>query len=350
MPAYKNTSEQEQHNQAPIGRRLLLWTGYSLAGMGALIMVLALVGITFQAVATASDNRNYPPPGQLVDVGGFQLHIYCEGEGDPVIIIDAGTGGWSNDYRHLLAEISQDARVCVFDRAGYGWSDPGPLPRTSQTMAKELHTLLTNANIAPPFILVGHSMGGYNVRVFADLYPEEVAGIVLVESANEDQWSLLPPEVGAFLSSQIKSMRRAAIMSRLGLLRLVGTPVNPHLSPQLQQISKTAWARSQTFDVLIAEMESVHESAAQVRATGSLGDIPLVVISASNSFEAFRTPDSNFPFDEANHIWMVLQSDLAQLSTSSTHLISDTGTHHIHTAEPEMIVAAIRQMIRAVDR
>jgi pimeloyl-ACP methyl ester carboxylesterase len=138
------------------------------------------------------DSQRSPEAGRLVDVGGHQLKINCTGRGSPTVILESGLGDVLGEWRRAQAQISNFTRVCSYDRAGYGESDAGPLPRTSSQISGELHALLQNAGEHPRFILVGHSFGGYNVRVFNGQYPNEVAGVVLADSTQEDEYELLP--------------------------------------------------------------------------------------------------------------------------------------------------------------
>src|SRR5688572_2906899 len=162
-------------------RRLLVWLG----GIVAVLLGLGLVGAGYESVAEAADARAYPPPGQLVDVGGYRLHINCVGTGSPTVVIDAGWGDWSAVWSSWVQPAAaQTTRVCTYDRAGYGYSEAGPLPRTSERFAQELHTLLQEAQVPGPYVLVGHSLGGALVRVFAQQYAAEVAGVVLIDSMN----------------------------------------------------------------------------------------------------------------------------------------------------------------------
>src|SRR5215212_5577313 len=172
-----------------IGRRVLRGIGRTLAALFGLIVVLGLVGASYESAAEAADVRAYPPPGQLVDVGGYRLHINCVGTGSPTVVIDAGWGDWSGGWSRVQPEAAKTTRVCTYDRAGMGYSEAGPLPRTAEQFAKELHSLLQRADIPGPYVLVGHSMGGAPVRVFAQTYAAEVVGVVLIESIN-------PGEVG----------------------------------------------------------------------------------------------------------------------------------------------------------
>ena len=161
-----------------------------LIGLAALVSVLALVGAIYQIIATQINEKKYPPPGRLVDVGGYRLHIHClerESEkGGPTVVMDAGIGECSLGWSLVQPEIAKFAHVCTYDRAGLGWSDSAPTARTSQQIVSDLHALLGNAGIEPPYVMVGHSFGGLNLRLYASRFPEEVAGMVLVDSAHED--------------------------------------------------------------------------------------------------------------------------------------------------------------------
>src|SRR5919199_6834172 len=178
--------QQSQPVSAPKrrGRGCLVWLGVSLAAF----LGLALVGYMYEPMAEAADAKAYPPPGQMVDVGGYRLHINCTGTGSPTVVIDGGWGDWSASWSSWVQpEVARTTRVCTYDRAGMGWSEAGPLPRTAEHFAHELHTLLHNAHVLGPYVLVGHSFGGLPVRVFAHEYAAEVAGVVLIESMHPSQ-------------------------------------------------------------------------------------------------------------------------------------------------------------------
>src|SRR6266852_221780 len=164
------------------GRTRARQLGRGLIAVLGLLVVLGLVGTMDESVAEAADVRAYPPPGQMIDVGGHSLHINCVGTGTPTVVIDAGwgdsSGAWSS---WVQPEAARTTRVCTYDRAGMGYSEPGPLPRTAEIFALELHRLLRGAGEPGPYVLVGHSLGGLPVRVFAHEYAAEVAGVVLIE-------------------------------------------------------------------------------------------------------------------------------------------------------------------------
>src|SRR5437016_14256702 len=181
----KGSSSVSPRPRRTIRRRLLRFLGIlSLSLVG--LLLLALLS---QALASAVDASHYLAPGKLVDIGGYRLHINCTGTGSPTVILDAGLGGTSLDWSKVQPAVARFTRVCSYDRAGYGWSETGPGPRTSQQMVTELHLLLAHAQINGPYILVGHSLGGLNMRLYAYHYPQEVAGMILLDSTSEHQFS-----------------------------------------------------------------------------------------------------------------------------------------------------------------
>ncbi len=163
-----------------------MWWTISV-GIFCLAIVLIVSGTLYQFISSKIDESSYPPPGKLVDIGGFRLHINCTGEGGPAVILDSGLGGNSLEWSLIQPKLAKFIHVCSYDRAGQGWSDESPLARTSQNIVDELHRLLHKAEVPGPYILVGHSSGGINMRLYASRYPNEVAGVVLVDSAHEDQ-------------------------------------------------------------------------------------------------------------------------------------------------------------------
>src|SRR5918993_1185104 len=165
------------------------WTGKAILWLVVTLLVLAVVGAIYQAIATDRAERSYPPPGEMVDVGGYSLHINCVGQGSPTVVLDGGSGEMSADWVWVQREVSDTTRVCAYDRAGMGWSEMGPQPRDAKQISSELHTLLTNAGIEGPYVLVGHSFGGLYMQTYAARYPDEVAGVSLVESSHPDQFS-----------------------------------------------------------------------------------------------------------------------------------------------------------------
>ena len=155
-----------------------------------LLVVIPLLGMAYQVVAEASDKASYLPPGQMVTVEGHQMHINCTGTGSPTIILESGAYSFSSEWYWVQRQLESTNRVCSYDRAGNGWSEPVSGPRDGLTIVHELHALLQAANVPAPYIMVGHSLGGVTNSIYANQYPGEVQGLVLVDFSGPD-WSEL---------------------------------------------------------------------------------------------------------------------------------------------------------------
>jgi pimeloyl-ACP methyl ester carboxylesterase len=304
----------------------LIWLGRVVV----LIIGLALIGAVYETVAEAADAKAFPPPGELVDIGGYRLHINCTGNGGPTVVIDAGLGDWSTTWGVVQQEVAKTTRVCTYDRAGLGWSEVGPLPRDAEQHAKELHTLLQNAQIPGPYVMVGHSVGGLDVRVFVHDYSSEVAGVVLVDSTNPNQITQAP---ASELQSQPFSFK--AMLARFGIARLlVKLPVIAPVMPPGQEAYYSLYIRPQSFQTTDNEYQGVPASGAQAAAVETFGDLPLIVLTAKLNYQL---PD-----------WQELQAELPQLSSNSQQLFAENSGHNIQVDEPQAAVEAILQMLQQV--
>jgi pimeloyl-ACP methyl ester carboxylesterase len=194
--------------------------GRGILGAFAVLAIMIIMGAIYQSVASARDLKKYPPPGKLYDVGGCRLHLYSTGEGGPTVILEAGGSSPALLWYLVQKEVAKFARVCSYDRAGFGWSDPASKPLSANDVAGDLHELLKKADIPGPYILVGHSIGGVYVRAFTHLYPSKVVGMVLVDSSHESQNLRYPPEFNKISRRQISSMRMLPFLARIGILRL----------------------------------------------------------------------------------------------------------------------------------
>lgn len=304
-----------------------------------------IFGVVYQFSATEIDRVKYPPPGELVDVGGYKLHYTLSGREDgPVVVLDAGMGCNSLDWALVEPELAKFACVVAFDRAGYGWSDPGPEPRTSSQIVKELHQLLSNAHLAGPYILVGHSFGGLNVRLFAMEYPDEVKGLVLVDASHEAQFERIPfIPYDAF----VKVMRALAFFSPTGSHRLLipllfGSDLKNY-PKDLYDLRKAKQSQSKAIYAAYAELKDFTESLKQISQNKvSLREIPLYVISAGKVDPIIGfTDESRRRFLER---WTELQRDLSRLSSKGRQITAEHSGHMIHWEEPELIVEAVKEI------
>lgn len=296
-------------------RGCLGWLGLILLGLGALLAALILAGCAFQALAEANEARAYPPPGERIDIGGYRLHLACKGEGSPTVILDASFPGQVSNWVWVQPEIAKTTRVCAYDRAGHGWSDPGPAPRDAVTQARELHTLLEKGGVEGPLVLVGHSLGAVTARAFANEYPDQVAGMVLIEGSHPDAWKSRGLTEGVGVDAGM--LAAARWLARVGFFRLGLFPVpaaDPAL-PEPQRSEEQAFFNSiKYFELLDAVNAAFPQALEQVRQTRSLGAKPLVIVVGSAS-------------ENATGVLRELQESLLALSSNHRLVLVEGATH-----------------------
>ena len=325
-----------------------------IGSIGLLVVVILALGTVIAGqIAKANLKQKYPAPGQLVDVGGYQLHINCIGEGSPTVVLAAGLGDFSVTWGAVQPQIAKTTRVCAYDRAGYGWSEPSPSDLTINGMAEELHTLLVNANVPGPYVMVGHSLSGLMVRVFTHNYPEDVAGMVLVDSTHEEQYVRLTAAVPRFAEllnsgneSGKKQYRFFSFLSSTGVMALMPQLIpNPGYQEDTFDQYKAIWSTTNFFETILAEMnvlEKILADSRDMRMT-SFGSLPLVVLSAGPI-----GPDPNYSDAENQILGQIrqeLQSDLLLLSSGSKQIIAEKSGHNIHHDQPDLVIDAILEMV-----
>lgn len=322
-------------------RVMLRWARRVILGVMALVVAALCAGVAYEQWSRWRIARDFPPPGRLIEHAGRLSHLLCTGDGSPTVILEAGldTDG-SQTWAGVQPEIAEHTRVCSYDRAGILWSEPREEPRDADRIAGELHGLLDAAAEPPPYVMVAHSLGGPLVRVYSERFPGEVAGFVFVDAAHPEQYSRYPDEVlqvFAAVDSQLPNRRFMKISVTTGMYRLV-TPSRE--DPVGAYLWRTVpWGFS-------GEREARDATFHQAGATGTLGDRPLVVLTAG---VGPRLPGVRDEVQDAFYeTWLVLQAELAALSTNSAHRIVDGATHYIHHDEPDTVVAAVRDVVDAV--
>jgi pimeloyl-ACP methyl ester carboxylesterase len=290
------------------------WVSRVVIGLVGLIVALLLVAFVGEMLAEARDAQAYPPPGRRVDAGDTQLHIHCLGTGRPTVLLDSASFDTVSDWVWVQAQISPTTQVCAYDRAGLGWSDSAAAPPDAQQNTRQLHTLLQNAALPGPYVLVGHSLGGLYVRGYAAQYPDTVAGMVLIEGTHPDflarqgQPDVLPNADGQMMAA-------GPVVARFGLLRvLTFAPADPDLPPQQQAELRAYYASAKFADQALALYRAFPALLAQVREAGPLGATPLIIVLGTAS-------------GNADGLLGQLQAEQAALSTNSRTRLIDGATH-----------------------
>jgi pimeloyl-ACP methyl ester carboxylesterase len=333
----------------------------------ALLLLLPLLVVARQSGGHPAS----PPPGKLVDIGGYRLHLNCKGKNGPTVVLIAGAGDFSFDWGLVQPGVSRFARVCSYDRAGLAWSDPGPIPRTMLQDASELHALLRAAGVQAPYVLVGHSVGGLIARVYAGQYPQEVAAMVLVDSTHEDttlmyQGKLFRVREGArgvaippaqtMRSGPPKPPTKDDVAQFEFNQKIFGAP---KIAPPFDRLPTETQAMRLRFlsrppraaagpDLWAEELQAMY--AARAKTPYQLGETPLVVLLAKPDY---GDPPGDIAADEwkrVNEEKRRQKVELTNLSRNSKLIVAEKSGHHIQLDEPQVVIDAVRLAVDAARR
>ena len=335
-----------------------------VAWIAGLTLFGAALGMVYQALGTRRDGRVHPPPGRLVDLGSHRLHLLEEGRGSPTILLEAGLMSTVLSWSELQGALAGSFRVVSYDRAGLGWSELGPMPRTADRIVDELHTLLERAAISPPYVLVGHSFGGLTMPLFAARFPDEVAGMVLVDPVAPAEWN--PPSEHDLKLTRIgaKVCRRAAILARVGMIRFVafllttgvkklagylvrlisrGTPAESGsvsspwfsaLPANERAMAAVFWVQPKFALTIASQLENLPISAASVGQFVNFSDKPVVILSA-------RTAPEHRRLEHAS---------MAERLPQGEHVLAGNSNHWIMQEDPDLVIRAIEKVIRSSEK
>jgi pimeloyl-ACP methyl ester carboxylesterase len=326
------------------------------------VLLAALAGAAYQAAAAAKDARRFPPPGRLVDLGlGRHLHAHCSGHGEPAVVLESGIAASSLSWTLVQPRVAQLTRVCSYDRAGLGWSDGLGSPPTAAGHAASLHALLDTLKIPPPYVLAGHSYGAFVIRLFAERYPQEVAGMVLVDPITPAEWANPTAAESRRLGGGVFLSRVGGFLARIGVVRgclnllvggatavprriarLFGTETAGVLNKLVGEVKKlppetwplvcACWSQQKCFAGMARHLAGLPASARELAASATLLDIPLIVISSVQQSETARHA----------------QASMAALSSRGRHVVATESGHWIHLDEPELVAAAIGELVEHV--
>jgi pimeloyl-ACP methyl ester carboxylesterase len=304
------------------------------------VFVATLAGLVYERVGGWRDQKGLQQVGQSFNIGGRSLNLYCSGTGGPTVLFESNGGVPGYRWVRIQRDVAALTRACWYDRAGLGWSDPGPFPNHSDSIAHDLHDLLKAANIAPPYILVGHAMGGLHVRVFRSFYPGEVAGLVLVDPMNEDMTIRIHNHNELFRPTVISILR---VVTALGIPRLLRRDPGP---PQPGWTAKEwstfiALLRQRKARIAAAQEPPLWVNGELARAGSCYGDLPIVVLSAGIQD---REEDPKLDHD---HSWKLqLHERLAHLSSRGKHVVVANSGHNMPDDAPAAVIDAVRDVLK----
>lgn len=315
------------------------------------MIALLLLAALHATPSPAVNSEPYTHAQRIVDIGnGRRMNLYCLGSGSPTVIFDAGLGVGSGTlpWNHVQPAVAQFTRACSYDRAGYGFSDPGPLPRTADAVVSDLHALLARAGIGPPYILVAHSIAGLYEMLFASRYPSEVAGMVLVDpsaSGQEELFSSNFPKYSAFQAQQLASLHQCADDPTQKQCAL---PPDPHLSAALNEVIRVMIRAPAAWQDPASELDTFGEDTTEVNgAMHGYGTMPLIVLTSTGDIKALQQTMSASDAQVAivQKGWISLHDQIAAQSSRGVNCVIPNSGHYIQTDDPGAVIDAIRQVV-----
>lgn len=332
----------ELQNVKPNRRRRFLG---GVVGLG--LLALLGVGAVTQSLLTGQERGRYAAPGRMVAVGDHRLHLNCQGSGQPLVLLESGLSGWSQDWARVQPDIARRTTVCSYDRAGYAWSDEAPVARTGLLAVEDLRTLLRNAGLQGPMVVVGHSWGGMLAQMLAQTHPDEVLGLVLVDALHHDQTASMDPAAHARYSRTMQLLTGSATwLAPLGLTRLVGMPASvvvDKLPPSEQASARAMAMQSKNYRALSTEYQGIDPALAVARSLPPVPPVPTTVLST----HALSEFPPGWDREDMRQHWIAGQRALAR-ETGAKHIVVADAGHYLHLERPELVVASVQEVLQQV--
>jgi pimeloyl-ACP methyl ester carboxylesterase len=337
---------------AASGSRARRWLRRIALGIVGLIVLAVVVGSVYEFVGRRAAASAFPPPGKLVDIGGRRIQLDCRGTGSPIVVFEAGLDiNGSLSWSAVHDSVARTTRACAYSRAGIMWSDPNAGPHNAATIAADLHAALQAAGERPPYVLVGHSLGGPYIMTYTKTFGADVAGLVFVDASHPDQVQRFKGILPDPASGEASLMKVAAALSWTGVVRLAmrGMAAPPN-EPERGFQAMRAYAPT-SLGSMLKESDAIDTTMAQAGSLRQLGDRPIVVLTANKPMAKEMmtslklTPDQAAKFQA---LWRSLHDEEASWSTRSRHQLVDDATHYIQFDRPDVVIAAVRSVVDSV--
>lgn len=328
------------------------WIRYLALGIGGLSALMLLAGAGYEANGRRIAARDFPPPGRLVDIGGRRIQLDCRGTGAPTVVFESGLGtdgslGWALVHDSIAATT----RACAYSRAGILWSDPRPAPLHDGSIADDLHATLGAAGERPPYVMVGHSVGGPYVLAYTRRYGAEVAGVVFVDASHPDQVARMREVTSMTVAKAMRPVKAAVALNWTGLVRmLAASAAGGRNEPAEVTHAKAAYAPT-SLPAMIAEADALDSTFAAAAAWHQLGDRPLFVLTAGAPVPPAELKTMQMTAVQGarrSAIWNAMQDDEAAWSSRSQHVVVPDATHYIQLDRPDVVIRAVRAVVDSV--
>ena len=343
----------KEQNRRSLGgkRRGCLWWGLRvIGGLIALFVLLFLAACVAEKVSLAQLPEKYPPPGEMVDVGEYSLHLYCTGDpsAKPVVVVSPGSGSSVAHWPLVQPEVAKFTRICVYDRLGSGWSFGKPQGQTYQEEAEDVHTLLQNAGIAGPHILVGASYGGAVMQVYASLYPQGVVGIVQVDAVTRGMETKYPEKYADALKINRQVISTFSIPGLFRLMNWFGmsktVPIFEKLPPDSREKAYALDYNSRVGANMKSLQLTITEREEQFLSAGPLPDVPMIVV-VRGLADSIQGVSDEETIQQAEQAWRDAQIDLAAQVSDGTLVVAENSGHSIQLEQPGIVIDAIRTLV-----
>lgn len=314
------------------------------------VLIAAVLGsaAAFNVVATQYFFAHHSVPGNFYDVDGYKMHLLCTGEGSPALVLDAGLGNDSLIWDNVQPELSKITRVCSYDRAGFGWSEPRPDPRDAERIAQELHKLLNEAAVTGSVVLMGHSISGLYIRAYTALYPQSVSGLVFVDGSTPLQEDRFPPEVARAFKNESMEFRKLEWLYILGIPRLMGQCAPEEgFSESIRKMIAEDQCRPSLFAAIAQEDKSFRQSGNETIHTGPFGDLPILIFSEDPQ----HSPPSDIPpqaAESVSKVWNEMQEELKNLSKRSRRIIAKGSGHYVQIDRAGLLIEEVTKFVKQI--